>query len=59
MFEISVEYFDGRVEKKTVSSKRQAEKFVNNLGYDYWNAEIWIGNGKISVEWGERWRFGW
>ena len=57
MFEISVEYFDGRVEKRTFSTKKEVENFINTI--DFWNAEVWVGKDGFAVEWGDIHHFGW
>ena len=57
MFEVSVEYFDGREETHVFSTKKQVERFIRTV--DTWNAEIWVSNGEFAVEWGDIHHFGW
>lgn len=59
MFNLSIVYADGRIDKIVVASKEEAELHVD-LNCDVFEDDIWIGAaGGPMVEWTERFHFGW
>ena len=59
MFNLSIVYADGRIDKITVASKEEAELHVD-LNCNVFEDDIWVGAaGSAMVEWTERFHFGW